>query len=234
MDDVWKGLTALIAFSAFLVALAQWRMAREKLRLDLFERRYKVFEATKLFLTSIFRTGRIDPQQQHDFKAATRDYVFLFRSDVGTYLEVLNEKAARLQYLRDRTDIGPGYVNLAFDEDAPAHAPPDAAQRAQFEEEIQGVHVWAGDQLTEGRLQRAFLPYLRFRDQWSWFGAALVVLAFSVGAAFLYLWLRSPPTPQATTKESPACVPACQVPAPPPRAAESATPAPPETREGRK
>jgi hypothetical protein len=211
MDDVWKGLTALIAFSAFLVALAQWRMAREKLRLDLFERRYRVFDATKVFLTSIFRTGRIDPQNQHDFRAATRDCVFLFRSGVGSYLEVLNEKAARLQYLRERTDTGPGFVNIALDEDGPAHGPPDAAERAQFEAEIHGVHLWAGSQLTEGKLQRAFLPYLRFQDQWSWFAATLLVLGFVVGVSVLYLWFRGPPTSQAAS----ACVPVCQLPTTP-------------------
>lgn len=231
MDDVWKGLTALIAFSAFLVALAQWRMAREKLRLDLFEKRYKVFEATKLYLTSIFNTGRVNPQFLHEFRSATRDSVFLFRSDLAKYLEELNEKTARLQYLRERTDTGPGYVNVGFDEDDPPPPPPNDVERAQLEEEIQGVHVWAGDQLTEGKLQKAFEPYLRFRDQWSWVTAVLVVFSIAAGVAVFYMWFRSSPTPAAAPAPTPTCIPECQqaAPAPPAPAPPAQTQAPAQT-----
>jgi hypothetical protein len=42
--------TFVLSLAVGCVALAQWRVARNKLRLDLFDRRYKVYEATQTFL----------------------------------------------------------------------------------------------------------------------------------------------------------------------------------------
>jgi hypothetical protein len=208
MDDVWKALTALIGFSAFAVGLAQWRTASEKLRLDLFERRYKIFGASKVFLASIFHSGRVSPQALYEFNTETKDAVFLFQSDVVEYLEALNEKAARLQYLRERTDTGPGDVNLGYDEDDPPPAPPNAEERAQLQDEIQSVHAWAGDQLTDGRLQRAFLHYLQFKDRGVWVTAVLIGLAIILGVSLAYLRFRD--VPPAAAAEAAVVAPAPQ------------------------
>jgi hypothetical protein len=212
MDDVWKALTALIALSAFLVGLAQWRMAREKLRLDLFERRYTIFSAAKTYLEFTFRTGRVEDQNDYEFRKETRDALFLFRSGVDTYLQRITEKLARLKWIRERTFVGPGYLNLGDDDDEPA-APLDEAERNALLAEEQRIHNWVGDQLTEGGLQEAFEPYLQFRDQLRWVTPVFVGLAIVATAAISYLWFRgkhvAASTQQATTAAQ-ACLPVCE------------------------
>jgi len=43
--------TLIVGLAVAIIAWQQWRVAKDKLRLDLFDRRYKVFEATRTFLT---------------------------------------------------------------------------------------------------------------------------------------------------------------------------------------
>ena len=65
----------------------QRRIAGDKLRLDLFDRRYEVFEATRKFLkASIQDYSHID-QHLRVFKDETSHAEFLFGSDVLNYLE---------------------------------------------------------------------------------------------------------------------------------------------------
>jgi hypothetical protein len=45
--------TFFLSVAVAIVALLQWFVARNKLRLDLFDRRYKVYEATQKFVDSI-------------------------------------------------------------------------------------------------------------------------------------------------------------------------------------
>ncbi|PYJ41035.1 MAG: hypothetical protein DME80_14400, partial [Verrucomicrobia bacterium] len=47
--------TLIIGIAVVVVAWQQRQIARHKLRLDLFDRRYKVYEATRKFLSIILR-----------------------------------------------------------------------------------------------------------------------------------------------------------------------------------
>ena len=78
--------TFCLSVAVVCVAWAQWRVARNKLRLDLFDRRYKVYEATRTFLhLSIAEHSKID-WHLSNFKNATAHAEFLFGSDVVNYL----------------------------------------------------------------------------------------------------------------------------------------------------
>lgn len=79
-----------------LVAWLQYRVSRNKLRLDLFDRRYKVFEATRKFL----QIARFENTQLLLFKLDTADAEFLFESDVVDWLAEIREKAAHLITVR--------------------------------------------------------------------------------------------------------------------------------------
>ena len=62
MDDVWKLLTILLAGFAAYIAFQQFRLGREKFKLDLFEKRFAVFDATRKFLSTILTEGNVDMQ----------------------------------------------------------------------------------------------------------------------------------------------------------------------------
>ena len=48
-----------LSIALAIIAALQWRVADNKLRLDLFDRRYKVYDATRKFLAVIIRGSRV-------------------------------------------------------------------------------------------------------------------------------------------------------------------------------
>lgn len=73
----------------------QWKLAQDKLRFDLFERRYKVFEATRTFLYNVLEfKGNYEEGAFMDFNRKTADAEFLFGPDVVKYLRELRQNAA--------------------------------------------------------------------------------------------------------------------------------------------
>jgi len=59
-----------------------WWIALNKLRLDLFDLRYKVYDATRTFLAAILREAKFTNSQLFEFYARTSDAEFLFGADV--------------------------------------------------------------------------------------------------------------------------------------------------------
>ena len=76
-----------------IIALQQWQVARNKLRLDLFDRRYKVFEATRLFLSVILSEATFSDAQLLEFYRGTSDTAFLFDQQVVDYLKEIAHRA---------------------------------------------------------------------------------------------------------------------------------------------
>ena len=129
----------LIAF----IAWQQWQVAGSKLRLDLFDRRYKVFDATRKFLAVILRDARFEDSQLFEFYAGTSDAEFLFGSDVVDYLAELRKRAIDMrthQKVYEPLPVGPERL---------CHV---QAEHDQL--------VWLGDQLTT--MSKTFRPYLGF------------------------------------------------------------------------
>jgi hypothetical protein len=85
--------TLFLSIAVVVIAALQWRIAANKLRLDLFDRRYKVYEATLAFLRASVRdTARID-QLLIEFNYETSNAEFLFEADVVNYLHQIRERA---------------------------------------------------------------------------------------------------------------------------------------------
>jgi hypothetical protein len=60
----------------------QGRIASERLRLDLFDRRYKVFKVTRKFLATILEKASFETRELAEFSLATSDAEFLFGRDI--------------------------------------------------------------------------------------------------------------------------------------------------------
>ena len=88
--------TFFLSVAVGLVAWHQWRIARDKLRLDLFEKRYKVYKAAKEFLRLIFRGDPVTEDDVGRFMLGISDAEFLFGKDVVQYLARIREQAAHL------------------------------------------------------------------------------------------------------------------------------------------
>lgn len=105
MDDFWKFLTILVAGFATYVAFQQFRLGREKLKLDLFEKRFSVFATTRKFLARLSATRSLPVEEVFQFRVAVAETVFLFDSDITDYLEEMAKRASRLWAIEEKLAV---------------------------------------------------------------------------------------------------------------------------------
>jgi hypothetical protein len=94
-------LTPTVAVLGSFIAYRQWRTAQNKLKFDLFDRRFSVYEASRDLLRSILTSGKAKDEELFKFLSATREAKWLLNNDAATYLEKeLYQKALELQTLQ--------------------------------------------------------------------------------------------------------------------------------------
>ncbi len=144
--DYWKLTTFLIAAFAAYVAYRQHRLGKEKFKLDLFEKRYRVFAATRLLLTHVLQNGNVTLPELFEYRAGIGEASFLFSSDLVEYLEEIYRHALKLH--TDHESVAPL---------------PRGDERSRLAEEICTGTGWLTDQLPE--LKKRFAPYMAF-NKW--------------------------------------------------------------------
>ena len=93
-------LTPTVAVLGSYVAYRQWRLARNKLKLDLFDRRLTIYTATQTFLGSVISSGQAKQEAVIKFLIATREAKWLLDASVAQYLEHdIYRRAVELQTL---------------------------------------------------------------------------------------------------------------------------------------
>jgi hypothetical protein len=129
--DYWKVTTFVFAAIAAYVAYQQFRLSREKFKLDLFEKRFKVFSGARLFITHIFRDGDLKTlDHAWEYRAAIGEASFLFGNEITDYLEEIYRRAIKLY--SDRETMQPLSVS---------------EERPQLAEQISENLGWLTDQL---------------------------------------------------------------------------------------
>lgn len=112
--------TPAIAFLAFVVGFAQWRISKRKIVLDLFDKRLVASERIRVAVAQLCVFGAKDLERINAFESATYDARFLFGQDVNAYLKNLRttiwslhefdtlqqpERGDGSRYLRDREQL---------------------------------------------------------------------------------------------------------------------------------
>ena len=95
-------LTLLIAATVACIAYWQYALARERFKLDMFEKRFAVYKATQRFLSVILRAGKVDMDKLFEFRRDTQDAAFLFGQEIPAYLKRLDEQALDLWEISKR------------------------------------------------------------------------------------------------------------------------------------
>jgi hypothetical protein len=139
-------LTPTVAIVGAYIAWRQHKNAQDKLRLDLFDRRFQVYRGVMDLLASIARDGNISDQDLPNYYKETDQHRFLFKQDLQDYLKEMRQKAIRLRQL-----------NRLIDPDANV---PDEKRDPAIEEEGQ-LLAWFTDQI-DGEVAKRFTPYLGF------------------------------------------------------------------------
>jgi hypothetical protein len=91
-------LTFLVSIVALTIALAQWRVARQKFVLDLFDRRFKAYNDVVSAMRPALAHSKVEHNELFDLQTAIQNAKFLFGSDVNDYLKKMWETVVRLNY----------------------------------------------------------------------------------------------------------------------------------------
>jgi hypothetical protein len=85
--------TLVVGLSVAFIALQQWRLARHRFRLDLFDKRYRVYEATAQFLAVIMAHADFQDEDLRVFTIGTRDAAFLFPKRITEHIHQIRCRA---------------------------------------------------------------------------------------------------------------------------------------------
>lgn len=137
-------LLAYIAWQNYRINEAGFYINKDKLRLDLFDRRYKVFEGFRSFFTSFSLLADIKSDELAKLIWNTADAEFLFGKEVSEYRRKVIDKCVRLKLLNSKFQRGVA----------------DDKTRAELAQEAADLEEWIANQDEE--FQKIFRKYLHF------------------------------------------------------------------------
>lgn len=90
-------LTPTIAVLGAFIAYRQWLTAQNKLKLDLFDRRFAIYDAARILIASVMTKGKANNEELCTFESGIRSARWLLNKDIETYFEnELRRKAVEL------------------------------------------------------------------------------------------------------------------------------------------
>ena len=137
-------LTPVIALVTTYIAIQQYRTSRLKFKLELFDKRYAIYQGVKKFILSAVREANLSNDDFFKLNEETQDAFFLFDERVDKYTDELRSKGARLIYLNER--LSDQSVSIG-------------EERSKLAEEDAELNTWFGNQLSESK--QVFKKYLR-------------------------------------------------------------------------
>jgi hypothetical protein len=137
-------LTGAIGCVTAYIAIQQWLTANRKLRLDVFDRRLPVFEATMRLTEIVVSKEKIALEEVQEFEFAKRSVQFLFDQKLQDYCDNLYKKAYAVHRGKQKID--------SLDE---------GEERDQFTDTWREQRVWFNDQRKE--IPKRFAPFLKIR-----------------------------------------------------------------------
>jgi len=135
--------------SVLLVAIVTWtgvqqhRLAKNKFKLDMFEKQFAVYKGVQEFLTSILQDGKFSFDKFFEFRRKTQDSTFLFGKEIHQYIEDIDKKSLEL------SSVAEMYKPL-----------PVGQERSEL---CRKETLLLGELIDElPKLTEVFAPYLRF------------------------------------------------------------------------
>jgi len=116
-----SGIAIVAAFITGYIALRQWITAHHRLRLDLYERRFAVYDATKKLLATIGLHGQVTPDNLGEFYIGVRGAEFLFDGELRNFLMQIGDIGFRARMARsswERRVSDPSVDKLIDEEEA--------------------------------------------------------------------------------------------------------------------
>lgn len=109
-------ITAVLGYLAIQIQKDQWRVSRAKLSLDLFDKRYKIFEATWTELSQAIQRGPVGVSNPN-FTNLLPQAQFLFGLEIRNYMSEIASKTTELWMIQKKIEANQNIL------------PPDLSQR---------------------------------------------------------------------------------------------------------
>jgi len=135
---------AYIAYQNYLIVKASFFIQKDKLRLDLFDKRYRIFRALQDLLSVFIPTGTFTRKDLNKFTNDSSDAEFLFGKDIKIYVDEINQKVLKLIHLNERL----------------ANPVLETEKKNSAIKEIAELESWFMNQLTDSK--NLFKKYLHF------------------------------------------------------------------------
>ena len=95
--------TLIIGIFAGYIAWRQWRTSQDRLALDLFERRFQVFQELTRTIAAAFQKANVQISDPASFDAATEKARYLFGAEVHAYLKQVRPKLINIHAIETCT-----------------------------------------------------------------------------------------------------------------------------------
>lgn len=86
-------LTIWVSIIIAIVSYQQYKVAHVKLKLDLYEKRFAVFQGVREFLSIVLAKANFDMSEFYMFRAKTAEVDFLFGTDVVNFIKQVDKDA---------------------------------------------------------------------------------------------------------------------------------------------
>lgn len=96
-------ITILIAVIVAWTGYQQYRVAKEKLKFDLFEKRFSVYKGVQIFLSQIMQKGELNLDSVWELQKATEEAKFLFEDEIPKYIDSIRNKALKMWAIQSKS-----------------------------------------------------------------------------------------------------------------------------------
>jgi len=154
---------AVIGFLGIYIAWRQWETSAYRLKLDLFEKRFAIYEATIDFILSIRGGGKVLDENLSVFKEKTLAARFIFDDKIADYIKEIREKSIDLQTCSKEQN-----GNIPEDE------------RLNCIHKQAEIKKWLYRQVEESQLNKTFGSFLTMTPNRKWINSILNWIKISI------------------------------------------------------
>jgi len=140
-------ITAIAATIGGVIAYQQFRVNRDKFRLDLYEKRLHVYKALMSLLNTITVHSTVSLEEARTFISETHEATFLFGSDIPIYFDAVYKNTIQLKNNYDKLDDQKLQIGT---------------ERSILVNQNTELFLWFAEQYKTGA-QEKFKKYLSFR-----------------------------------------------------------------------
>lgn len=149
-DEILSITTILVALTVALIAYQQHRLARDRFKLDLFERRFHVYSATKAFMQAALGEPEEILNAHFNLARDIEEAQFIFSDEVYAYLKRARKNGLDLRKVINRLAVLKKNQWQRSEEDV-----------SELTEKEQELIEWFGTELQN--LGERFAPDMKFR-----------------------------------------------------------------------